>query len=190
MLDKWHEQFPNCEPIGYKLRDSFRERWVRFHSLPESKRYPEDASEYQMLSQRHSCILSELCGTERSVVLLTTGYSETPQPVRTYPELDTFDPNAIPWRSVAMHRASEEFTDPSYWHLFASEWEWRAGLFDPLIRLVADDAVANVMIVHPDCRWLLHPYDGGMDVIAESSAKRDQLRAAHRDWLSSLESGL
>jgi hypothetical protein len=190
MLDNWQERFPNCEPISHRVRDAFRERWVRFHSLPESKRYPEDASEYQILFQRHSCILSELLGTERRVVLLTTGYSETPEPVRTYTQLDAFDSNATPWQTVALHVLERDFSNPNYWHVFASEWEWRAGLFDPLIRLVADDAVANVMIVHPTCRWLLHPYDGGMDVIAESPAERDRLRAAHEDWLSEHASGM
>ena len=189
MLDAWQERFPNCEPISHLLRTAFRDRWVRFHSLPESKRYPEDASEYQMVLQRHSCILAELIGSERSVVLLTTGYSETPQPVRTYRKLDTLDPNAQPWRTVAVHELEGD-TDPNYWHVFASAWEWRSGLFDPLIRLGADDVVANVMIVHPDCRWLLHPYDGEMDVIAESPAERGQLWSAHKDWLSARADGL
>jgi hypothetical protein len=190
MLDNWQERFPGCEPAAHLLRTAFLDRWVRFHSLPESKRYPETESEYETLLHRHNCILGELAGTERNVVLLTTGYSETTQAVRSYAELDAIDPTAKPWRTLALHRVSQEFADPNYWHIFASEWAWQSGLFDPLIRLVADDVVANVMIVHPDCRWLLHPYDGGMDVIAETSAARGQLRAAHRDWLSSRTDGL
>jgi hypothetical protein len=74
--------------------------------------------------------------------------------------------------------------------VFASEWEWEPGLFDPVVRLVADDVVRNVMVVPPDCRWLLHPYDGGMDVILDSSEARGRLRAAYRDWLSPRADGL
>jgi len=190
MLNNWQEKFPHCEPVSHLLRTAFRDRWVRFHSLPESKRWPENEDEYEILLHRHNTILSELLGTERSVVLLTTGYSKTPQPIRMYPELDAIDPNATPWRTVALHALERDFSNPNYWHVFASEWEWRAELFNLLIRLVADDAVANVMIVHPGCRWLLHPYDGGMDVIAESPTVREQLRAAHTDWLSSRADGL
>ena len=89
-----------------------------------------------------------------------------------------------------MHELDADFNHPSYWHVFASEREWRPGIFDPLVRLIADDVVANVMIVAPDCGWLLHPYDGGMDVIAESQAERDrrlQLTAPRRRFLGSLE---
>src|SRR6266545_8082047 len=148
MLDQWPERFPNCEPIGYRMRDAFRERWVRFHSLPESKRWPEDESEYQIISQRHNGLLWELLDGERNVVLLSTGASRTPQPVRGYLSLlAVLDPNPAPWRTVEMH---QELDYPAYYHLFASEWEWQPGLFDPIIRLVADDRVTNVMIVHPE----------------------------------------
>ncbi|MBN9117653.1 MAG: hypothetical protein J0I06_00525 [Planctomycetes bacterium] len=190
MLDNWQERFPNCEPVSHLMRTAFRKRWVRFHSLPESKRYPENEGEYETVLHRHNRILGELVGSERGVALLTTGYSETPQPVRTYPELDAFDPNAKLWRTVAMHELERDFSDPNYWHVFASGWEWRRGLFDPLVRLVADGTVANVMIVDLDCRWLLHPYDGGMDVILDSPAARGRLRAIHKDWLSLRADGL
>lgn len=81
-------------------------------------------------------------------------------------------------------------TEPNYWHVFASEWEWRPGVLDPILRLVADDVIRNVMVSDPDCRWLHHPYDGGMDVILGSADARDQLRSSHADWLSSRSDGL
>jgi hypothetical protein len=46
------------------------------------------------------------------------------------------------------------------------------------------------MVVAHDCRWLLHPYDGGMDVIAESPAARNRLRSRHKAWLSHRADGL
>ncbi len=190
MLDNWQHCFPDCEPISHLLRPTFRDRWVRFHSLPESKRYPEDEGEYATVLDRHNRTLGELVGAGRSVVLLTTGYSETPEPVRTYRDLESSDPDAKPWRTVPMHELEGDFSDPSYWHVFASVWEWRPGSFDPIIRLIADDAVANVMVVDADCRWLLHPYDGGMDVIAETSAARGRLLAGHGDWLSARADGM
>jgi hypothetical protein len=142
-----------------------------------------------MVLERHNRVLGELLGPERSVILLITGYSETSDVAPPQAELRKLHPDAKPWRSVRYH-GPDDFGGPSYWHVFASEWEWQPGLFDPIIRLVADDVVRNVMVVAPDCRWLIHPYDGGMDVILESPSARDSLRSAHRDWLSSRPDGL
>jgi hypothetical protein len=184
MLADWQLRFPNCEPVAHQLRVVFAARWVRFHSLPESKRYPEDESEYATVLGRHNGVLSELVGPERRVILLTTGYSDGPDVVPPSPNQRALDPGARLWRSVPM----PDFD--GYWHIFASEWEWHPGLFDRIVRLVADDAVREVMVVDPDCLWVLHPYDGGMDVILETPEARDQLRSRHRDWLSAHPDGL
>jgi hypothetical protein len=190
MLIDWDRCFPHCEPIGHHLRVGFPERWVRFHSLQGSKRYPEDEAEYAEVLARHNAILGELARPGSQVVLVTTGYSGSPEPSRSHQAVVAFDSGAVPWRTVAMHRVEEGFDEPSYWHLFASEWEWSPGAFDPLVRLVADDAVANVLVVSPACRWVLHPYDGGMDVIAESPEARRLLQAKCAVWLSARADGL
>jgi hypothetical protein len=190
MLADWDRCFPNCKPIGYHLRVAFPERWVRFHSLPGSKRYPEDETEYVEMLARHNAILGELARPGAQVVLVTTGYSGSPVPSPSSPVVPAFDPSAAPWRTIAMHRVEEGFDEPRYWHLFASVREWQLGEFDPLVRLVADDAVANVLVVAPDCRWVLHPYDGGMDVIAESHEARRLLRGKYAAWLSARADGL
>ena len=189
MLDQWDAAFPNCEPIAHLMREQFRERWVRFHSLPESKRYPQNESEMQTVLSRHNTILGELLGGGRAVVLLTTGYSEMAGSALRYPELEALDPSAVPWRVVPGHR-SDGGEDGYYWHVSASERTWRLGTFDPLVRLIADGTIANVMMVHPGCRWMLHPYDGGMDVILESTAARGRLKSLHREWLSARADGM
>lgn len=89
-----------------------------------------------------------------------------------------------------MHKLDADFANPNFWHVFATKREWRPGALDPLVRLVSDQVVANIMIVAPDCRWLLHPYDGGMDVIVESPPIRDRLRVDYAGWLSARPDGL
>ncbi|HEX7181334.1 MAG TPA: hypothetical protein VF756_05785 [Thermoanaerobaculia bacterium] len=190
MLTDWQRWFPDCEPVAHHLRVAFPDRWTRFHSLPGSKRYPEDEAEYATVLERFNRILGELARPGQGVILLSTSYSESPEPVDLQPELQALDPGAVLWRTVAMHDVEDDFAAPFYWHVFASGREWRPGVFDPLVRLVADDVVANVMIVSPDCRWLLHPYDGGMDVIAESPEARDRLKASYSEWLSARPDGL
>lgn len=55
----WAQSWPGLQPIGHEVRDE-RERWVRFHALPESKRYPEDEQEYAEVLRRHNLLLGEL----------------------------------------------------------------------------------------------------------------------------------
>jgi hypothetical protein len=184
MLTNWDQWFPSCEPVAHLLRDAFPDRWVRFHSLPDSKRYPETEAEYAIVLERHNRVLGELAGTGERVVLMTTGYSDMPEAIRTKPEVLAWDPHAKPWRCVPLHRHDGGFAEPTYWHVFVSERFWRPGLFDALVRKIADNVLANVMMVAVDGKWLLHPYDGGMDAILESSAARDEPKEHFRLWLS------
>lgn len=190
MLNQWNSRFPGCEPVAHRLRTAFPDRWVRFHSLPGSKRYPEDVSEYATVLYRHNHILGQLVGRGRQAVLLTTGYSGSAEAA--CPQLGPGEPgrDAAFWRTIPMHELEGDFTEPNYWHVFACVREWRRGLFDPIVRLVADDVLSNVMIVARDCHWVLHPYDGGMDVIMESSAARDRLKSSNSEWLSPHPSGM
>src|SRR5262249_25042886 len=109
---------------------------------------------------------------------------ETADPVRSQRELVELDPLALPWRTVAMHQQPDNFLGPVFWHVFVSHRRWAPGVFDPLVRLIADDILGNVMIVALDCRWLLHPYDGGMDLLVESRAARDSLAERYEEWLA------
>ena len=189
MLTSWRRSFPDCEPIAYEMRRAFPGRWVRFHSLPESKRYPDDEDEYATLLARHNLVLGTLTHAGETLALLTTGYSETADPTRDE-DLEALDPHAVPCRTIARHELGGDFGVLTHWHVFASRHCWLPGGFDPIVRRVADDTVANVMIVPLDCRWLLHPYDGGMDVILDSTATRDALKASFPEWLSDRADGM
>jgi hypothetical protein len=59
-----------------------------------------------------------------------------------------------------------------------------------LLRLVADDRTAGVIITGPDLNWLYLPYDGGADVIAPTDVIRDDLWRRHQDWLSTHPTGM
>lgn len=111
-LSKWQQRFPGCEPVAHRLRATFPDRRVRFHSLPGAKCYPEDEGEYATVIDRRTRVLGELTGPDRRVVLLTTGYSEAPELVRRQPELRTLDPDAVPWRTVPMHESKGKITTP------------------------------------------------------------------------------
>jgi hypothetical protein len=99
----WDEQWPGCSKVPYELR-TVRDRWIRFHTLPDSKRYPESEAEYATVLARHNAILGELVTT--SAVLVTTAdYSEAPQPQapRRATGVDLILPEPVYWTSVPIN---------------------------------------------------------------------------------------
>ena len=190
--DLWERRWPGSRPVADELRDTARASWVRFHSLPGSKRYPDDETEYGELLSRHHTVLAELADTvdaprSDDVLLVTVSWSITPRPRHRARALRRVDPQGRLWRSLL------EDPDPGHrcwWHVFVSRQPRTASALDGLLRIVAHDETAGVIVADPDLRWLYHPYDGGADVIAPTPAARDALRAAHNGWLSADPSGL
>ena len=56
----WARAWGDCRPVSYELRGCLHDRWVRFHSLPGSKRYADNEEEYAELIRRHLAVLAEL----------------------------------------------------------------------------------------------------------------------------------
>ncbi len=181
LTELWQQRWPSCPPVGYKLRDPYRDVWVRFHSLPESKRYAEDASEYTVVLERYNTVLEELfAGADVYVItpLWTTEADVPPlEPVTGY------------WQSLLV----EDDPDPefrTYCHLFAARRPWQRGCIDDLLRDIADDKMAGILITDTRMQRIHHPYDGGADVFLATPEERDRMRDRHADWLSSHPSGL
>jgi len=183
----WDQRWPGCSKVPYELRAA-RDRWVRFHTLPDSKRYTDAEAEYEIILHRHNEVLTELA-IQPALIVVTSGYSEHPRPQDPgrSPETIAAQPGASYWTSVCL---DDEPGFESWIHLYASQRVWSVGCLNPLLRLVADNVIANVLLADLSLRWLYHPYDGGMDVILPSSTERDALRDRHRDWLSTQPSGL
>lgn len=40
-MEIWTTYFSELAPVGHVLRKALPDRWLRVHSLPQSKRYPE-----------------------------------------------------------------------------------------------------------------------------------------------------
>ena len=49
LTEFWESEFAGVVPEAHNFKYQYPDRWVRFHSLPESKRYPEREAEYLAL---------------------------------------------------------------------------------------------------------------------------------------------
>lgn len=167
--------------LAHTLKSTHQERWVRFHSLPESRRYPDSEFDYATLLSRQHTLLADL-GAPSELVVLTCEWSDSPSPRGRSADLERVAPGRY-WHTSL---TNPEEPDPQfrvYTHLYAATLSNRPHHLDPLLRMIADDRTAGVILTPADFGWLVHPYDGGTDVIAATPADRDALRAEHPDWL-------
>jgi hypothetical protein len=169
--------------LARDLKHANRDRWVRFHSLPKSKRYPETADEYGIVLDRYNTVLDELF-TGQEVYLITCDWSDRPDPGARPDDHARWHPGARYWTSVCKDPWETDPAFISYTHLFVSRIPWAPGAVDDLLHAVADDATAGVMIADLSMERIHHPYDGGADVLLPTTAERDKLRQRHQGWLS------
>ncbi|MEU0094515.1 hypothetical protein [Kribbella sp. NPDC006257] len=181
LTNLWIDRLPGSRPVCYTLRGSQSDRWVRFHSLPESKRYADGLAEYRELFHRQTTVLDELLALTdgEELLVITSSWSDSEQRIERGEEIAAAVPEASPWISVAPHDDNESWS-----HLFVSRLDRRSPRLIKVLRLVADFATGNVLISDPQLTWLFAPYDGGVDVIAPTPQDRDALRARHQEWLS------
>lgn len=193
LTERWESRWPRCRPIGHELRTCAADRWIRFHSLQGSKRYAETVHERSEVLARHNAILSYLFrlvepDTGRPVALVFTSAWGAPDDRRRKSDLVAADPSASFWRS------DEWDPDPesgAVWtHRWVSARPWSPGCIDALLALVGDWRTADVIVAPFSLAWLYHPYDGGADVIAPTSAERDRLAFEFGSWRPDNPQGL
>jgi hypothetical protein len=179
----WDRKWPECPPFAHWLPGHYPDRWVRFHSLPESKRYPDSEAEYAIVLDRHYTVLSEL-NPGSDLLIITAEWTDTPETTpQRWPRRSEVAPTSRHWRTL-IEEPDEEPDFRSYTQLYAEARPWQPGTIDILLRAVADDEINGVLLGPPDLGWLYHPYDGGADVILSTRAERDELKARHHTWLS------
>ena len=189
LTDYWDRNYPGCPPIGYLVRQKFQDWWFRIHTLPDAQRYAESNQEESEILRRHNSLLSSILGDGNKYVLITTGYSDSVTPIRSYPQLEPLLGPSEHWFTFPLHEFEGD-DEPNYWHFFFSEKTWTPQSADELLGLVAEGVVSNVLFLGIDQDSIYHPYDGGADVFVQSELLRSSLKQKHESWLSSHPEGL
>ncbi|MFJ6483297.1 MULTISPECIES: DUF3885 domain-containing protein [unclassified Streptomyces] len=183
----WQRHRPPGPLLPHELKTVYADRWVRFHSLPESKRYPDGEAEYAVLLDRYNTVLDELfAGGEAYVV--TTDWADPSEPTAHSARRAALHPEGTLWTTLD----DADDPDPAFhtrWYFYADRRRWRRGCLDPLLRAVADDTLPGIFVTDPDLTRIHHPYDGGADVVLATRQERDLMRGRHSDWLSAHPKG-
>lgn len=169
------------------LRASSRGHWLRIHSLPGSKRYPDDPPEREELLRRHNEMATEIIGAGEKATLF----------LQCYPGEDELPANAekFDWARTLKFLSAEQaqfFRDQDMpdFLISAVPIQWTPGSLDELLLDVAEERVCSVTFLNERSGELYSPYDGGADLFLASKNRVDVLKKRWRTWLSEHQDGL
>ncbi len=189
----WARHYPSIEPVGYELRNAGVRHWVRFHSLPRSKRRPDTSAEWAELLARQNELASAVLGEKPGCWLVQSHWEVRPDEAEVVfrdggnPFKATADYDLKP--AMATVRApGTEFEQR--WEAFAGPAEWSAGRFDRLLRDIATERAAPTLWVSNTTGAVFAPYDGGIDLFLPDEGRVRELRGLHPDWLSTHPLGI
>lgn len=177
LLRDWQHRYGDAPPLGWVMRERFRPRWFRVHTLPGGKRYATTEAERGEVRRRQNELIADVLG-EGAVCWFIFGYygEEAHLPGDVAGELRAMGPVGL--TSVGPRDAGLVETYP----LLVARLTWGAGALDRVLAAVADDVLETPLLVSADLRRVVAPYDGGVDVIVETPARRAELARRYGRW--------
>jgi hypothetical protein len=188
----WKNSWSNALPISHSFRHTYPERWLRIHSLPESKRYPDTDEEWRILLDRQNSAITEVIGNGAPIVLVTGEYDQ--EGMTQLHLLDAVDSiSHFPFvriDDIDLHTARpEEYEKGLIYRPQFHQTVWLNNKFNAILKDIAEDSV-RVFFLPMNKKIAVVPYDGGIDFILEDQRSRDAYKATFGNWLSKRPDGL
>ncbi|MDX3093999.1 hypothetical protein PV417_05330 [Streptomyces sp. ME19-03-3] len=187
MTALWRRREPAGPVLPWELKSVYYDRWVRFHSLPGSKRLAEDEAEYAVVLDRYNTVLDALF-SGGDVYVVTIDWADPSEPTQWSAHRADLHPEGTLWTTLD----DTDDPDPDFhtrWYFYADRRRWQRGCLDPLLRAVADDTLPGAFVADTELARIHHPYDGGADVVLATPEERDRFRGRYSTWLSAHPSG-
>ena len=188
----WEGTYPGTLPISYTFKHNYPDRWLRIHSLPESKRYPSNDSDWDILLSRQNTIISDILGYNAKIVIVTGDYFHEDffelHPVEDVTSIKAF--SFLKLDEINLHKIYPENYESGLFYrpIFCTDF-WQNGKFNDILKDIAEDQLRAFFIsINKEC--IIAPYDGGVDLIFKDSDIRDRYKLRYQDWLSEREDGL
>jgi hypothetical protein len=166
------EQFAEIYPVSFIMRKALSDYWFRIHSLPDSKRYPQTESDWDILLKRHRSV-ADVVLTEGSRCLVHyTLFDESGFPEPTIPSLD--------WRA----RRAQHYDDDQKLYTQSAVTVWSFDTFRPWIIRCSEAELGWISFhsMHTDA--IYSPYDGGADIFSLDASFIANMKSRFADWKS------
>ena len=160
---------------------------MRFHALPDSRRYAASEDEYAEILRRHGAVGAALFIEGAPLYLYRAHLAE--------PRLRGRQKHQIAGRQfrenlvVLPPEGAGQDGDGDRMYVRALATHWKPDFFEAAIRLIADWQEVGITFACPATKNIFCPYDGGMDVFTFSIAP-EELRARFAGWRSTHPDGL
>jgi hypothetical protein len=171
-LKFWNKKFPGTSPINYLFDQTLNNRWFRIHSLPESKRYAQNDTEYQIIFDRQNMLIADLIANNEKIKIVIN-FIEINSPL--------FEKYNLSNIGVFVDNEGE-----TVYQSFIFEIKWQKNIINDVLKAIADDQIRAYIIGKNS---LISPYDGGMNIYLKDTETRDYYKNKYKNWLSSREDG-
>ena len=144
---------------------------MRFKSLPNAKRYPTTAFEWDTLLARHREITDYvlLPGAPCQLFVLSAA-----------PTTPAFA--GLSLRQIRMPYGWRNFRFMDGGNMHTVERRWNFIVFEQLLRLRADDRIGPVGVWNPARQIIYSPYDGGADIYSADVDLAHKISAKFSRW--------
>jgi hypothetical protein len=183
--DLWKKYFPNTPPIGHVLREQYKHRWVRFHALPQSKRYATSLPEKRMIRSRINILAGELFKDDDDIWIVHTISTWVPQ----VSESVQTKLHALGLKEVGKDIDPSRDEGQNEIAVFAFQSIWEHGRYDAFFDLIAEDELDTLLIIGEQSGQVLAPYDGGFDLIMKDESLLPDMKDRWSSWLSARADG-
>lgn len=184
-------RFPGCAPLPGYIGNGGADRWFRIHSLPKSKRYPDNEDEWGMLLDRQNQIITEIFGDKPTFILLTGDhYAEGYIELHPLKDADSIaDISLTKLEPIELHKLSSEYEEGQIYMPMFAELVWQPKKFDKILMDIADEKL-EACFISRDEDVVIAPYDGGIDFMLQDTKTRDYYKQKYSAWLSPKEDGM
>ncbi len=183
----WKSKYPEALPIGNELKSIYKKRWFRIHSLPESKRYAESETEYQIIFDRQNQLIKDVFGDEEIILLIGLYVNDLTND--NYKEIKEFS-EFEKVETIELHKIRPEENEENFnLDIFIKRTNWKPNKRNEILKAIANDEI-RMMLICPAKNRIINPYDGGLDIILETEEVKNSFKEKYTEWLSNHPKGL